>query len=65
MAAILIKSDNAENLRLLTDLARRLGGQATSVNAEILEDVMLGELINREKTGKKADKQKALKMLGI
>ncbi len=65
MAAIIIKSDNAKNLRLLADLAQRLGGQATSVNADTLEDIMLGELMNREKTGTKADKQKVLKMLGL
>ena len=65
MAAIIIKSDNAKNLRLLASLAKRLGDQATSVNAEALEDLMLGELMNRQKTGGKADKQKVLKMLGL
>jgi hypothetical protein len=65
MAAILIKSNNAKNLRLLTDLALRLGDQATTVNAETLEDLMLGELMNREKTGKKANKQQVLKMPGL
>lgn len=65
MAAIIIKSDNAKNLRLLADLAQRLGDKATSINAEMLEDLLLGELMNREKTGRKADKQKVLKSLGL
>jgi hypothetical protein len=65
MAAIIIKSDNAKNLRLLADLAQRLGDQATAINAEALEDLMLGELMNRQKTGTKADKQKVVKMLGL
>lgn len=65
MAAIIIKSNSAKNLRLLTDLAQRLGDQAAPINAEALEDLMLGELISREKTGIKADKQKVLKMLGL
>ena len=65
MATIITKSENAKNLRLLASLAKRLGDQATSVNAEALEDLMLGELMNRQKTGEKADKQKILKMLGL
>ena len=63
MAAIIIKSDNLKNLRLLTSLAKKLGDTATSINAEALEDLLIGEWMNREKTGKKADKQKDLKMM--
>ena len=65
MAAIIIKSDNTKNLRLLADLAQRLGDQAAAINADMMEDLLLGELMNREKTGRKADKQKVLKTLGL
>jgi hypothetical protein len=65
MAAIIIKSDNLKNLKLLADLAQQLGGKAASVNADDVEDLLLGELMNREKTGRKANKAKVMKMLGL
>lgn len=64
MKAILIQSDSPQALRLLADLAARMGEHATPINAALLEDLALGELINREKTGEAADKQQVLKMLG-
>lgn len=65
MKALLIQSDNPQALQLLADAAARMGGHATPIDADLLEDLALGELMNHEKTGEQADKQGVLSMLNL
>ena len=51
MAAILIKADSKSS-KLLKELAEKLGGNVTTITEEQYEDVLLGSLMDKEKTGK-------------
>ena len=51
MGAIVIKSDNNRNLKLLTELARQLGETVTKLTPSQAEDIQLGMLMKKEKTG--------------
>jgi hypothetical protein len=50
MGAIVIKTDSKSN-RLLKALAEKLGGRAFTIDDEQYEDLALGALIDKEKTG--------------
>jgi len=56
MEAIIIKSENAENLKLLADFARRLGEQVSLLDAAQAEDFALGMLMEQEKTGEQVSR---------
>jgi hypothetical protein len=51
MGAIVIKSD-AKNLRLISELAKRLGSQVANLSDDQLEDFTFGEMMKEVKTGK-------------
>jgi|GEM_PF-539119 len=62
MPAIIINSDSKSN-RLLADLARRLGGEVTELKEDQLEDIMLGSLMDKVKTGENIPRDRIMKML--
>lgn len=62
MSTILIKADKSSN-KILASLAEKLGGSVIDVNDEQFEDLMLGTLMDRVKTGKTVSKAAILKKL--
>ena len=63
MGAILIKVDNKSS-KILKELAERLGGDVTTISEEQYEDVLLGTLMDKEKTGRNASRAAIFKKLG-
>lgn len=62
MGAILIKADSKSS-KILKELAERLGGDVTTISDEQYEDVLLGVLIDKEKTGKNTTRDAIFKKL--
>ncbi|MBK9477474.1 MAG: hypothetical protein IPP56_03490 [Bacteroidetes bacterium] len=62
MSTILIKADKSNN-KILTELAKKLGGNVIDISDEAFEDLMLGNLIDKSKTGKTVSKSIILKKL--
>jgi hypothetical protein len=62
MSTILIKADRKSN-KILTELAKKLGGKVIDMNDEQFEDLMLGSLMENVKTGKTVSKSTILKKL--
>ena len=63
MGAIIIKADNKSS-KILKELAERLGGDVTTISEEQYEDVLLGVLMEKEKTGKNTSRATIFKKLG-
>ncbi len=63
MGAIVIKSSNSKNLRLLTLLAEQLGEEVSKLSTEQVEDLHLGLLMKKEKTGKTVSRTAIFKHL--
>lgn len=64
MATLIIESSDPKNVKLLAELARKLGDRVKSISATETEDLLLGDLMNSMKTGEyvnKADVMKALR----
>ncbi len=62
MSTILIKSDKRSS-KILAELAKRLGANVIDVNDQQFEDLMLGTLMDKVKTGKTVSKDSILKKL--
>jgi hypothetical protein len=62
MGAILIKADDKCN-RILKELAKKLGADVLNLNDEQYEDLALGYLMDRSKTGKTISRQVIMKKL--
>ncbi|MBL7837982.1 MAG: hypothetical protein JNM67_10730 [Bacteroidetes bacterium] len=62
MSTILIKADRKSN-KILTELAKKLGGNVIDLNDEQFEDLMLGTLMENIKTGKTVSKSVITKKL--
>jgi hypothetical protein len=63
MAAILIKSDNSRHLKLLAELAEQLGETVNKLSPSQMEDMYLGMLMKKEKTGKEVSRKTIFKHL--
>jgi hypothetical protein len=63
MAAIIIKSENAKHLKLLAELAEQLGEKVGKLTTTQMEDLQLGLLMKKEKTGKSASREAIFKLL--
>ena len=63
MGAIVIKADN-ESSKILKELAEKLGGNVTHIDEEQYEDILLGTLMEKEKTGKNTTRAAIFKKLG-
>ena len=64
MSAIVIKSDNNRNLQLLAAIAKQLGETVSKLTPSQAEDLHLGLLMNKEKTGKSLSRKNIFKHLG-
>ena len=62
MSTILSKTDKRSS-KILAELAKRLGANVVDVNDEQFEDLMLGTLMDKVKTGKTVSKDSILKKL--
>jgi hypothetical protein len=62
MSAIIIKADNQSN-KILTDLAKKLGGDVMKLKDDQFEDLLLGSLMDSVKTGKTVSRESVLAKL--
>jgi len=62
MSAIIIKSDN-QNTKILKELAKKLGADVLSINEDLYEDLALGLLMDRSKTGETVSRDSIMKKL--
>ncbi len=63
MGAIVIKSSNNKNLKLLSALAEQLGETVNKLSPSEAEDIQLGMIMKREKTGKSVSRKSIFKHL--
>jgi hypothetical protein len=61
MAAFVIKSDDAKNLKLLTNLAEQLGISVYKLSATESYDLHLGLFMKKERTNKKVRRKAIFK----
>ncbi|MEI6766748.1 MAG: hypothetical protein WCM76_14045 [Bacteroidota bacterium] len=62
MSAIVIKTDN-QNTKILRELARKLGANVINIKEEQYEDLALGLLIDKSKTGELVTRESIMKKL--
>jgi S-adenosylmethionine/arginine decarboxylase-like enzyme len=62
MSAIVIKADN-QNTKILKELAKKLGADVLNINEEQYEDLALGLLMDRSKTGETVSRDTIMKKL--
>jgi len=62
MSTIVIKADKQSN-KILSELAKKLGGDVFDLNEEQSEDLMLGMMMDAVKTGKTVSKSTIMKNL--
>lgn len=62
MGAVVIKIDKKNN-RLISRLVKELGGEVVSINDEQYEDLVMGKLIDAEKTGENVSRETIMNKL--
>lgn len=62
MSTILIKADRKSN-KILSELAKKLGGKVIDMNDDQFDDLLLGNIMDKVKTGKTVSKSAILKKL--
>ena len=62
MSALVIQADS-KSKKILSELAKKLGGKVLSIDDSQYEDIALGTLMDKEKTGKKVSKEMVMKIL--
>jgi hypothetical protein len=63
MASILIQSDNSEDMDLIVKLAKKLGIQVNDISDEVSEDLTLGKVMTKLKTGTSVSRDSIMKKL--
>ncbi len=63
MNAIVIKSKSKDNLRLLIELAEKLGEDVTKLSEDQMEDLALGSLMKKSRTGKNVSRETIMSQL--
>ena len=63
MDTIVIQTHSKSTTKLLVELARKLGEKAQVLDREVAEDLALGEMMKREKTGVLVSKQAIVALL--
>ena len=63
MAAIVIQSNSKTNIKLLMTLAKQLGERALALSDEQSEDMALGTLMKKVKTGENVSRETIMKKL--
>jgi hypothetical protein len=62
MSAIVIKTDN-QSAKILKELAKKLGADVLNINEKQYEDLALGILMDRAKTGNTVSRESIMKKL--
>ena len=62
MSAIVIKAD-IQNTKILKELAKKLGANVLYINEDQYEDLALGLLMDRSKTGETVSRDSIMKKL--
>lgn len=62
MGAIIVKADKKSN-KLLSELARKLGGSVLNLEDEQFEEIALGTAMDAVKTGELADRDTIIRKL--
>ena len=62
MSAIVIQADPRSN-KILAELAKKLGGKVLTIDDVQYEDIALGALMDKEKTGKVVSREDVMKKL--
>jgi hypothetical protein len=62
MSAIVIKADN-QNTRIIKELAKKLGADVLNINEDQYEDLALGILMDKVKTGKTVSHNSIMKKI--
>jgi len=62
MNAIVIQSDT-KSLKIISELAKHLGGNVIKLNAEQLEDFTFGKMVKEAKTGKTVTRETIMEKL--
>jgi len=63
MGAIVINSSSNKNLKLLTELAKQLGETVDKLTPAQAEDLQLGMMMKKERTGKEVSRATIFKQL--
>lgn len=64
MSAIVIRADK-KSKKILSELAKKLGGSVIDLNDEQYEDIALGNLMDDVKTNETVDKETIMKKLNL
>lgn len=62
METIVIQSDS-KTIKMLKELAEKMGEKATILSESQMEDLSLGRLMNKVKTGKNVSRESVMKAL--
>ncbi len=62
MEAIVIQSDS-KTIKILKELAEKMGEKATILSESQMEDLALGKLMNKVKTGNSVSRESIMKAL--
>lgn len=62
MGAIVIKSDS-KSLKLIMEIAKRMGSQVAMLDDDQLEDFTFGEMLKEAKTGKLVSRETIMQKL--
>jgi hypothetical protein len=62
MNTILVKLDKSNN-KIIAELIKKLGGSVVEVKNVDLEDLLLGDMMEEEKTGKSVSRSTIMKKL--
>ncbi len=63
MSAIVIHTNSKADLKILSELSLKLGSDVLSISEEQYEDLALGKLMDKVKTGKDASRESVMKKL--
>jgi len=64
MGAIIVKADKKSN-KILSELARRLGGSVIHIEDDQYEEIALGTAMDSVKTGELADRDSIMQKLSV
>ena len=64
MSAIVIRADKKSN-KILSDLAKKLGGSVIDLKDDQYEEIALGRLMDEVKTNETVDKETIMKKLKL
>lgn len=63
MGALIIESSNPKNLKLLAELAKKMGDYTISISKVDIEDLLLGEMMDNAKTRDYVTKEEVMQKL--